>query len=116
MSLTTATKYGKVTISGDVIAKLCSRVASECYGVAALVPIHLSDSILMLFNKEPATKGIKIVTTDNRAYIDVFVVLKEGVNQDAVKESLESAISYNVEKFSGMRVKSVTAHVVGSKI
>ncbi len=116
MSLSTATKYGKITISGDVIAKLASRVASECYGVASLVPIHLSDSILMLFNKEPATKGIKLVTTDNRVYIDVYVVLKEGVNKDAVKESLESTIAYNVEKFSGMRVKSVTAHVVGEKI
>ncbi len=116
MSLATATKYGKITISSDVIAKIASRVASECYGVASLVPIHLTDGLLMLFNKEPATKGVKTVTSDNRVFVDVYVVLKSGINRDAVVESLQSTVGYNIEKFSGMRVKSVKAHVVGAKL
>lgn len=116
MSLSTANKYGKISITDDVIAKIANHVTSESYGVAGLVPIRFSDSIMMLFNKEPATKGVKLVTIDNRVFVDIYALVKAGVNKEAVVESLQSAVKYNVERFSGMRVKSVNAHVVGTKL
>lgn len=116
MSLSTRNIYGNITIADDVIAKVVNHVTSECYGVAGLVPVRFTDSFLLLFNKEPETKGVKLTTIGNRVFIDVYVILKDGVNREAVLDSLVSAITYHVEKFSGMRVKGVTPHVVGTKL
>ena len=88
----------------------------DCYGVVELQSRRLSDSILTLFNKVPKSKGVKIVTMDNRIFVELYVILKDGVNRDAVKDSLSSSVEYNVEHLTGMRVKKVDIHVVGVKL
>lgn len=116
MALHTTNIYGNITISDDAVAMLVSKIAKECYGVAELVSRRLSDSVLMIFNKEPVAKGVKLVTMDTRIYIDLYILIFEGVSADAVVESLKSSVIYNVEHFTGMRVKSVEVHVVGMKL
>lgn len=116
MALNTSNIYGNITISDDAVSMIVSRVALDCYGVCELAARRLSDSILILFNKDPVGKGVKIVTMDNRVFVDIYVILKDGVNKEAVIESLKSSVMYNVEHLTGMRVKSVNVHVVGVKL
>lgn len=116
MALHTTNVYGNITIADEAVAMVVSKVAKECYGVAELVSRRLSDNVLSLFNKEPVGKGIKLVTMDNRVFIDIYVLIADGVNVEAVVESLKSAVTYNVELFTGMRVKSVNVHVLGMKL
>ena len=73
------------------------------------------NSMAVFFKKKAATKGIKVTTIDNRIFLDLYVVLKENVLADAVSESLRSVVTYSVETFTGMRVKAVNVHVVGTK-
>lgn len=116
MALQTRNVYGNIVVSDEAVALVVKKVAVECYGVAELVSRRLSDSVLMLFNKEPLSKGIKLVTMDNRIYIDIYCLIADGVNVEAVVASLKSSIVYHVEHFTGMRVKSVDVHVVGMKL
>lgn len=116
MALNTSNIYGNITISDDAVSMIVSRAAADCYGIVELVPRRLSDSILILFHKVPVGKGVRIVTMDNRIFIDVYVILKDGVNRDAVIDSLKSSITYHVEHITGMRVKSVNVNVVGVKL
>jgi uncharacterized alkaline shock family protein YloU len=53
---------------------------------------------------------------DNRIFIDIYILVFDGVSVDAVEASLKSAIIYHVEQFTGMRVKSIDVHVVGMKL
>ena len=116
MSLSTTNKYGNITISDDAIAIIVNKVAKECYGVYDLVSRRLSDSLLLLFKKEPLQKGVKLVTTQSRIYIDLYVILNAGVNREAVINSLTKTVIYHVETFSGLIVKAVNVHVVGSRL
>ncbi len=116
MGLQTSNIYGKITVSDDAVALVIKKVALDCYGVSELVSRRLSDSLLMLFNKEPIGRGIKLVTVDNRIYIDIYCLIASGVNTEAVVASLKSAIVYHVENFTGMRVKAVDVHVLGMKL
>ena len=116
MALRTRNIFGDIVVSDEAVALVVKKVATECYGVAELVSRRLSDSVLALFNKEPVSKGIKLVTVDNRIYIDIYCLIADGVNVDAVVASLKSSIIYHVEHFTGMRVKSVDVHVVGMKL
>jgi uncharacterized alkaline shock family protein YloU len=116
MALNTSNIYGNISISDDAVSMIVSRVAKECYGIVDLVSRRLSDSILLMLNKEPIAKGVKITTMDNRVYVELYVILKDGVNKDAVIESLKSTVEYNVEHLTGMRVKNVVIHVVGVRL
>ncbi len=116
MPLQTSNIYGNISVSDDAVAMVVRKVAMDCYGIAELVSRRIIDSFRILFNQESVSRGIKIVTVDNRIFIDVYCLIASGVNQEAVKNSLKSAITYHVEMFTGMRVKSVEVHVVGLKL
>lgn len=116
MALHTTNIYGNISITDDAVAILISKVAKDCCGVAELVSRRLSDSVLMIFNKEPISKGVKLVTMDNRIFIDLYILVFDGVSVEAVVASLKSSIIYHVENFTGMRVKAVDVHVVGMKL
>ncbi|MDD4839497.1 MAG: Asp23/Gls24 family envelope stress response protein [Clostridia bacterium] len=116
MSLRTSNKYGKISISDEAVAMVCSYAASECYGVVELVSRRLTDNLSALLNKSTYGKGIKIATIDNKIFIEVFVILKLGVNVEAVKDSLANTVTYACETFTGMRVKRVNINVVGIRV
>lgn len=116
MALSTYNKYGHITISDEAVAIIVSRAASECYGVVELVSRRLSDNVAKMFNKQSYGKGVRVVSQDNIVYIDIFVVLKLGVNVEAVRESLTKAVSYSVQRYTGMRVKRVNVNIVGVRV
>jgi uncharacterized alkaline shock family protein YloU len=116
MSVNTANAYGRMFISDTAIATVAGFTALECYGVIDLVSKKLSDNFAQLFNKEPLSRGVKVLTVDNRIYIDLYVILKYGVSISAVAESLKRAVKYRVENFTGMLVDSVNVNVIGVRV
>ena len=93
MAVKTSNAYGNITIDDEAIACATGHIARECYGVVDLVGQGSVKS------KNQLTKGIKIITVGNRIYIDLFAILK-----------------YGVEQFTGMIVDSVNINVVGVRV
>ncbi len=116
MSVTTSNYYGKITISDDAIATVAASSALDCCGVVDLVSKKLSDNFADLFKKQQLGKGVKVLTNENRIFIDLFVILKYGVSISAVAESLKKTVKYKVEEFSGMIVDTVNVNVVGVRV
>lgn len=116
MSVSTSNAYGKISISDLAIAKVASQAAVESYGIVDTVSRRFSDSLAELLKKDAGGKGVKVVTSGNRIYIDVYVLIKYGVSIEAVAESLKGAIKYKVEKFTGMIVDTVNVNVIGLKL
>ena len=117
MSVNTNNAYGKISISDLAIAKVASHTAMESYGIVEMVSRRFTDSLSALMKKDKdGGKGIKITTSGNRIYIDVYVVIKYGVSINAVAESLKEAIKYKVEAFTGMIVDTVNVNVIGVKL
>ena len=116
MSVTTNNAYGKISISDLAIAKVASHTAIESYGIVEMVSRRFTDSLALLVKKNVGGKGIKVTTSGNRIYIDVYVIMKYGVSIIAVAESLKEAIKYKVEAFTGMIVDTVNVNVLGVKL
>ena len=116
MSVNTSNAYGQISISDLAIAKVASHTAMECYGIVEMVSRRFTDSLSVLFKKESGGRGIKITTSGNRIYVDVYVIMKYGVSISAVAESLKEAIKYKVEAFTGMIVDTVNVNVIGVKL
>ena len=76
MPVTTSNTYGKISISDEAIAKVAAHAALECYGIVEMVPRTFMDSFSQLLKKETGGKGVKVVTSGDRIYIDIFVIIK----------------------------------------
>ena len=116
MSLTTSNKFGKISISEEAMQTVASHTAQDCYGVVDLVSRRFSDNIGQLWGKSQLGKGAMVQTVDNLIYVELFVVLKVGVNIEAVKKSLADAVKFSLETFKGLRVKRVHVNVVGIRV
>ncbi|MBQ8427796.1 MAG: Asp23/Gls24 family envelope stress response protein [Clostridia bacterium] len=116
MSVNTSNAYGKISISDLAITKVASHTAMESYGIVEMVSRRFTDSLAELLKRDTSGKGVKITTSGNRIYIDVYVVMKYGVSIVAVAESLKEAIKYKVERFTGMIVETVNVNVIGVKL
>lgn len=116
MSVNTNNAYGKISISDLAIAKVASNTAMESYGIVEMVSRRFTDSLSQLFKKSAGGRGIKVTTSGNRIYVDVYVIVKYGVSISAVAESLKEAIKYKVEVFTGMIVDTVNVNVIGVKL
>ncbi|MBR2333782.1 MAG: Asp23/Gls24 family envelope stress response protein [Clostridia bacterium] len=116
MSLTTSNIYGKIIISDDVVAAVASQAASECYGVVEMVSRGFGDNIRNLWGNASSGKGVKVTAVDNLMFIELYVVLKIGVNIETVKKSVADTVKFALESFTGMRVKKVQVNVVGIRV
>jgi uncharacterized alkaline shock family protein YloU len=116
MSVNTNNAYGKISISDLAIAKVASHTALESYGIMELVSRRFTDSLAELLKKDLGGKGVKVTTSGNRIYVDVYVIIKYGVSINAVAESLKEAVKYKVESFTGMIVDTVNVNVIGVKL
>ena len=116
MSLSTSNIYGKITISDDVVAAVASQAASECYGVVEMVSRGFGDNIGNLWGKSLTGKGVKVTAVDNLMFIEVYVVIKIGVNIETVKKSIADTVKFALESSTGMRVKKVQVNVVGIRV
>ena len=116
MALTTSNKFGKISISEDVVMTVASQAALECYGVVDLVSRRFSDSFNLLLGKDRSGRGVVVQIVDNLIYIELYAVLKVGVNIEAVKKSLSDAVKFSLETFTGMRVRRVHVNVVGIRV
>lgn len=116
MSVKTSNAYGNITISNEAIAIVTGYIARDCYGVVDLVNNKLTDNFSGLFKKQTLSKGIKILTVNNRIYVDLYVILKYGVSIGAVADSLKKSVKYGLEQFTGMIIDSVNVNVVGVRV
>ncbi|MBR2646052.1 MAG: Asp23/Gls24 family envelope stress response protein [Clostridia bacterium] len=116
MSVNTNNAYGSISISDLAIAKLASHAAMESYGIVEMVARRFTDNLRQFFKLDCGGKGIKVTSSGNRLYVDVYVAIKYGVSVSAVAESLKEAIKYRVEDATGMIVDTVNVNVAGVKL
>lgn len=116
MSVNTSNVYGKISISDQAIAKVAKNAARESYGIVDTASRSLTDSLSELLKKQPDGRGVKVVTSGDRIFIDINVIIKYGVSINAVAESLKESVKYKVERFTGMIVDTVNVNIIGVKL
>ena len=98
---------GRITISGDVVAQVVARVASEAYGVVDMAGGPLS--------RLRGRRGIAIRHDDDAVAIELRVVVEYGLNLAEVASTLHNRVTYEVERLTGLRVSAVEVHIEGAR-
>lgn len=107
-----AGEVGEVRIAEDVVAVIAGIAATGVEGVAAMAG-GLVGGIGDLFGKKSPSRGVRVELGDNRAAIDLYIVVEYGVRIPRVAQRVQEAVKQAVEGMTGLEVVEVNVHVQG---
>ena len=102
-----------IEISNDVIAVIAGVAVSEVQGVASMSGSFAGGITEVLSGKKNMAKGIKVEKTDNKAKIDVNIIVEYGSRIPDVAYEIQNRIKKAVEGMTGFKVEEVNVHVQG---
>ena len=98
-------ELGTIHISEEVLGAIAASAAGEIEGVAGLMGAP--------GGKKLGQKGVKISIEDDRAVVDVYLMVRYGQPIPEVAEKVQAAVSSAVEAMAGFGVQAVNVHVGG---
>ena len=106
------TEKGRIRFASDVFTCITGAVATSCYGVKGMAVRSKTDGLVHLLRRESMSKGVKIIYhEDDSISIELHIIVDNGVNLMAVSRSIQSEVKYNVNRLTGIEVRSVTVCV-----
>ena len=102
-----------IKISSDVIAVIAGVAVSEVPGVFGMAGGFAGGITEVLKGKKNLAKGIKVDTTDNKAKIDVNIIVEYGARIPDVAFEIQNRVKKAVENMTGLKVEEVNVHVQG---
>lgn len=105
------TTLGKIEISKDVIADIVNHILKESYGVTGIVGTGLRSNVSRLLGKPGHRKGIVVNIDGDDVSINIHIASGIGVNLAEVAANIKSAIVYQIEKLTGLKVSGVNIHI-----
>ena len=106
------TEIGRIRIASEVFSNITGAVATSCYGVKGMAFRSKTDGLVHLLRRESMSKGVKLVYhEDDSVSIELHIIVDNGVNLVAVSRSIKSEDKYNVNRLTGVEVRSVSVCV-----
>ena len=102
-----------IKISSDVIAVIAGVAVSEVPGVFGMAGGFAGGITEVLKGKKNLAKGLKVDTTDNKAKIDVNIIVEYGARIPDVAFEIQNRVKTAVENMTGLKVEEVNVHVQG---
>ena len=111
------TENGSVNVSTNVYVDIAGTAASNCFGVKGMAARSVTDGVYHLLRKESMGKGVRVEChEDGSISIDLHIVVDNGVNLNAVANSIISEVRYVVTQTTGTPVKAVNVFIDSMKI
>ena len=104
-----------IKISSDVIAVIAGVAVSEVQGVASMAGGFAGGISEVFSGKKNMSKGIKVDKTENKAKIDVNIIVEYGSRIPDVAYEIQTRVKKSVENMTGLKVSEVNVHVQGVK-
>jgi uncharacterized alkaline shock family protein YloU len=100
---------GKTTISPEVLHKIARLTALSVQGVSRMASFR--GSLEQLLGKEEY-KGAKVQIRENKAFVDIYVILMSNINVRDVSREIQSRVSRAISEMVGMDVGGVNIHIM----
>ena len=102
-----------IQISNDVVAVIAGVAVSEVPGVYGMAGGFAGGITEVLKGKKNLAKGIKVDTSENKAKIDVNIIVEYGARIPDVAFEIQNRVKTAVENMTGLKVEEVNVHVQG---
>ena len=94
-------------------ADIAADTAMQCYGLVGMAHQRGRDGLIEILTRERLSKGVGVsFDGDGRLLIDLYVIVEQTIKVSVVADNIISAVKYNVERQTGLKVKRVTVNVV----
>ena len=106
------TENGSVNVSTSVYVDIAGTAATNCFGVKGMAARSVTDGVYHLLRKESMSKGVRVeFHEDESISIDLHIMVDNGVNLNAVANSIISEVRYVVNQTTGTQVRAVNVYV-----
>lgn len=102
-----------IQISDDVVAVIAGVAVSEVAGVSGMSGGFAGGITEVLSGKKNLAKGIKVEIAENKAKIDVNIIVEYGTRIPDVAFEIQNRVKKAVESMTGLNVEEVNVHVQG---
>ncbi len=117
MAGTSVKKKGKIAIGKKVIEDYAGHAALDCFGIVGMVSTGVKDEIIKMLTGDSISRGVIVETDSNgQLVIEFHIIIAYGVSIRAVVNNLSSTVKYQVEDYTGMKVKAVNVYVEGVRV
>ena len=106
------TENGTTYITDEVVAITAGLAATEVEGVASMSG-GIAEGIAKRLGRKNLSRGIKVDVQDGDCAIDVYIIVKYGVNIPEVCQKIREKTKNAVEDTVGLKVTAVNIHVQG---
>lgn len=106
---------GTVKISSDVVTVIASLAAVDIDGIASMSG-GITTDIAQKLGVKSSNKGVKVQIAEDKAIIDLFVVIKYGYRIPEVAAEAQESVKTAVETMTGLTVEEVNIHIQGISI
>lgn len=96
-----------------IVSKTAAKAALKVSGVAGLCDSFTGNLTKMFSVKEQGDTGIKVNAADDGLIIDIFVIVKFGVQIPQLAWDLQNTVKSSVSAITDQKVKAVNIHVQG---
>ena len=107
------TENDGIKISDDVVAVIAGVAVSEVAGVSGMAGGFAGGISEVFSGKKNLAKGIKAEINENKAKIDVNIILEYGSRIPDVAFEIQNRVKKAVENMTGLKVEEVNVHVQG---
>ena len=103
---------GDLIITDNVFYHIAGAVATSCFGVKGMAVRSKTDGLVHLLRRESMSKGVRIAThEDGSITIALHIIVDSGVNIAAIGDAISGEVSYKVQQYTGVEVRSVEIYV-----
>ena len=105
-------EHGSINVNTNVYTEIVGVAVSNCFGVKGMAARSVKDGVYHLLRKESVGKGVHVeFHEDNTISIDLHIMIGDGVNFNAVSESIIEEVRYMVAKCTGTEVRAVNVYI-----
>ncbi len=109
--------FGEILVDKNVIAKYAGTTAVGCFGIVGMAAVSMTDGIVKLLKRDNLSKGIHVeIDENNELTIHFHVIVAYGVSISAVCDNLVSNVRYEVEEYTGLKIKKINIFIESVRV
>ncbi len=110
--ITSRFPLGNVSFTDGYFSTLVGEATKQCYGVAAMAPRNMTDTVKsMVYGSDYPEKGVRVTQQNGRLVIELHIAVSYGLNISTAARSISHRVKDEVEQATGLKVARVVVSV-----
>ena len=110
--ITSRFPLGNVSFTDGYFSTLVGEATKQCYGVAAMAPRNMTDTVKsMVYGSDYPEKGVRVTQQNGRLVIELHIAVSYGLNISTAARSISHRVKDEVEQATGLKVARVIVSV-----